>query len=292
VSRHRLVQTPDGRALAVCEAGDARGAPVFTLHGAPGAGLIYAAHANLAEAGGVRLIGYDRPGYGRSTPHPGRTVADGAKDVLVIANSLELDRFAVWGISGGAPHALACAALAGDRIVAAASLAGPAPYGAEGLDWLAGMGESNLEEFGAAVAGRDALRPLLEREAAILRAVAPAELVSAWRTLLTPVDAAVLNEAFAGYLVECFGTRLGERVDGWLDDDQAFVRPWGFELEDIDTPVLLWHGRHDRFVPPAHGDWLARRIPGAEARLTEDDGHLTLIERRIGDVHAWLLERL
>ena len=287
----RVVRAPDGRELEVFDCGATDGVPVLVHHGTPSSGLPYAPHVRDAEEKGIRLIGYSRPGYGRSTPRPGRTVADAAADVEAICDTLGLERICSWGISGGGPHVLACAALLPERVAAAASLASVAPYGAEGLDWLAGMGESNLDEFGAVAEGRDALTAFLERERARMPRANPEQLLEAWSTLLSEADAAVVTGAFAEYLLETTQHGIGERLDGWLDDDLAFEAPWGFELAQIAVPVQLWQGEQDRFVPYAHGEWLAARIPGVEARLTPEDGHLTLIERRVPEVHAWLLER-
>jgi pimeloyl-ACP methyl ester carboxylesterase len=206
-------------------------------------------------------------------------------------DALGIGRFAVWGISGGGPHALACAALLGDRVTAAASLAGAAPYDADGLDWLGGMGEDNLEEFAAVLAGREALEPLLETHRAALATATGKDLREQWATLLSPVDAEVLTAELADYLVESLHTGLASGVEGWVEDDLAFVQPWGFALDAIAVPVLVWQGDEDRFVPPSHGRWLAEHVPGADARLTAEDGHLTLLANRVPEVHAWLLER-
>lgn len=273
------------------EGGDPGGRPVVVHHGTPMAGLLYEPHARDAAARGIRLVGYSRPGYGASTPQPGRTVSAAAADAAELADALGIDRFATWGISGGGPHALACAALLPDRVVAAASLAGVAPFGAEGVDFLEGMGEANHEEFGAALAGREPLRALLEPQADQLRGTDPAVFVALFETLLSEVDRDVLTGEVAAYLHRCDLVGLERGVDGWLDDDLAFVAPWGFAVEEIGVPTLVWQGLQDRFVPAAHGEWLADRIPGAAARLSAGDGHLTLIERRVPEVHAWLLER-
>jgi pimeloyl-ACP methyl ester carboxylesterase len=247
----------------------------------------------LAREHGIRLIGYDRPGYGGSARHTGRSVGDCAADVEAIADALGLERFATWGISGGGPHALACAALCGDRLGAVASLAAVAPYEADGLDWLAGMGESNLEEFGAARAGEPALRRFLERDAEEMRNTQASDLVKVMETLLGPADVAVLSDELANELLQGAAHGLTNGVDGWLDDDFAFIRPWGFDIATIDRPVLLLQGADDRFVPAAHGNWLAERVPGVEARLTGDeDGHLTLIVHRVRKVHEWLLAHI
>jgi pimeloyl-ACP methyl ester carboxylesterase len=260
---------------------------VIVHHGTPLSGLSYAPHVALAAEQGIRLIGYDRPGYGGSSRRPGRVVADCAADVHTIANALELDRFASWGISGGGPHVLACAALCDERLRAVASLAAVAPYGADGLDWLRGMGEDNHIEFGKALEGEQALRPMLEE---VRDAKLDAEgLVALLRTLLGPEDLAVLTGEFAEYMLEWQKAGLEPGVDGWLDDDLAFTRPWGFDPGSVNRPVLLLHGADDRFVPVSHGRWLAARIPGVEARITETDGHLTLLTRRMREVNEWLL---
>lgn len=290
--QQRMVATPDGRELRVYEAGDPGGVVVLVHCGTPGDGLPFPPWAQDAAQRGIRLLGYDRPGYGTSTPRPGRRVADAAGDAAAIADALEFDRFATWGISGGGPHALACAALLPGRVVAAASLAGIAPFDAEGLNLFAGMGRDNWVEFGAAMQGREALAALVGPQAEELVGISAAELTGFWQTLVSPADVRALGSGLADFWA-AGGARTFERgPDGWIDDDLAFVEPWGFELSDITVPVLVWHGRHDRFVPVAHGEWLADRIPGAEAEISDEDGHLTLITERVADVHAWLAGRL
>ena len=143
----RTIRTPDGRTLAVEIDGDPAGLPVLVHAGTPNSRHLYGPNVRDAGDRGLRLIGYDRPGYGGSTPHPGRTVADCAADVRAICAALDIGRLAMWGISGGGPHVLACAALLPDLVVAAASLASEAPYGAEGLDWFDGMGQLNVDDI-------------------------------------------------------------------------------------------------------------------------------------------------
>jgi pimeloyl-ACP methyl ester carboxylesterase len=285
----RTVETADGRNLGVHEGGDASGAPVVIHHGTPASGLLYAKAEALARKQRIRLIGYDRPGYGDSTRAAGRSIADCASDVTAIADALELDRYTSWGISGGGPHVLACAALCDERLTAVASLAAVAPYDAEGLDWLAGMGESNIEEFDAVLAGETALRPVLDRDRAEMLAASPSELVDVWSTLLGEEDRSVLSGELAGFILAASALGLRDGVDGWLDDNLAFVQPWGFTPQSINRPVLLLHGTDDRFVPVSHGRWLAARIPGVEAWIAAADGHLTLLERRLHEVNEWLL---
>jgi pimeloyl-ACP methyl ester carboxylesterase len=284
------VTTPDGRTLRVHLAGAEDGFPVLAHHGTPSAGIFYAGWSDDARARGVRLIGYDRPGYGGSTRRPGRSVADVVDDVRAIAEALGIERLATWGISGGGPHALACAALAPDLVAAAACIAGPVPYGAEGIDFLEGMGEANVKEFEAVLAGEDALRPLLERDAAEMSGGGNEGMKSVLATLLSPVDEAAATGAFGDFLYETMALGLSPGVDGWLDDNLAFVGDWGFDPAAIGVPLLLLQGAQDKFVPASHFEWLAAHIPAAEARLEQEHGHLSLAEGELDTVHAWLLQ--
>jgi pimeloyl-ACP methyl ester carboxylesterase len=285
------VTTPDGRTLTVREGGDPNGVPMLAHAGTPGSSLLYEPHVRDAEGRGVRLFSYDRPGYGGSTRLPGRNVADCAADVAAVCDALEIGRLCVWGISGGGPHALATAALLPDRVAAAAVLASVAPYDAEGLDFTAGMGESNVAAFEAVLEGEEAHRAQLERDLADILSATPEALVEAWKTLLGPSDLAALTGAYAEFVLESALAGVKPSADGWFDDDLVIVKPWGFDLDSISVPVLYWHGEQDKFVPFAHGVWLAANIPGVDVRLTPDDGHLTILEHHYDDVQSWLLER-
>ena len=286
-----MIATPDGRQLRVEEAGDSTGIPVLMHHGTPGSGNLYRPHVADALERGIRLIGYDRPGYGRSTPQPGRSVADCAADVRAIAAALGIDRLGVWGISGGGPHALACAALLPDLVVAVGSLAAIAPYGAPGLDYFTGMGEENVDDIKLSLEDEPAAKAKLVEDRKRVLALTAEDMVQAFPTLVSAVDAAAFTSELAEYLVACDQEGLAPGGDGWWDDGDAHLHPWGFDLESIRVPVQLWHGRHDRFVPFQHGEWLASKIPGVDAHLTDEDGHLTLLQHRVGEVHAWLLAR-
>jgi pimeloyl-ACP methyl ester carboxylesterase len=291
VIEHDVI-TRDGRTLKVLERGDPAGRPVLTHNGTPNSRLIFDRDSERAAARGVRLISYDRPGYGGSSPSPGRTIASCADDVRDIAAALGIERLAVWGISGGGPHAIACAALLGDLVPAVAVLASPAPWQAEGLDFFAGMGELNVENIRLEVENPVAARAKCENDRVEMLALDLDGLMGFLSTLLAPVDAAVLSGELGEYLIDCTRSGLAPGSDGWWDDGQAMLAPWGFELGAIATPVLLHHGRHDQFVPFAHGEWLAGQIPGVDARLSDDEGHLTLTANHLDAVHDWLLERL
>lgn len=288
---HRI-KTQDGRTLAVREGGDPDGKPVLAHNGTPNSRHLYAPHAADAAARGIRLISYDRPGYGESDPQPGRTIASCADDVRAICAALGISRLATWGVSGGGPHVLACAALLPDLVAAAASLASPAPYPAEGLDWFAGMGQENVDDFKLMMSDRAAAWAKAEKDRAEMLSASAADLHTQFASLLTPTDAAVMTGELADYLMFCVSDGLAPGVEGWAEDGWAMIEPWGFSVAGITVPVLVVHGREDQFVPFGHGEWLAARVPGAEARLLDHDGHLTLTESRIGEVHAWLLSRL
>lgn len=286
------VRTADGRALAVQDWGDPAGRPVMVHMGSPNSRCLYSRTVADAERRGLRLISYDRPGYGGSAPDPGRCAADCAGDVRTICDALGVSRLAMWGISGGGPHVLACAALLPGLVTAVASLASPAPYGADGLDWFAGMGQGNADDFRLLLTDERAARAKLDEDRAVGLAASASDLAEAMASLLSPADAAVLTGDLAEYLVRVNREGLAPGSQGWWDDSRALAAPWGFELASISIPVLLVHGRQDMFVPVGHGQWLAARIPGVDAWLPDDDGHLTLLEHRVADVHAWLADRL
>jgi pimeloyl-ACP methyl ester carboxylesterase len=287
----RSIRTPDGRTLAVEIDGDPAGRPVLVHNGTPNSRHLYGPNVQDAKERGLRLIGYDRPGYGGSSPKPGRTVADCATDVRAICAGLHIDRLAMWGISGGGPHVLACAALLPDLVIAAASLASQAPYGAEGLDFFEGMGQGNVDDSRLFFEDQAASRAQLEKDREEMLATPAEDAAAGLESLLSPTDKAVLQGGIAEYLTYALQDGMELSGEGWWEDN-CLLEPWGFELADITVPVLLMHGREDKFVPFGHGRWLAGHIPGVEARLLDHDGHLTLLEHRIPEVHAWLAEHL
>ena len=281
--------TVGGRVLCVHETGAGDGPAILFHHGTPSCGVAMPVWAQDARERGARLIGYSRPGYERSTPDPGRTVADAGADSAAIMDALGVERFVTWGVSGGGPHALACAAALPDRVAAVASVAGVAPFRARGLNYFDGMGEDNLIEFGLAMAGREQLEPFCVANAAQMRAAAPEEILAVMGSLVSAPDQAVLTGAFAETMAAEMPIAFASGAQGWIDDDFAFLAPFGFEPAAVRCPSLIVHGRQDRFVPVEHGEWLARAVPGAEAWISPEEGHLTLSARRIPAVHEWLL---
>jgi pimeloyl-ACP methyl ester carboxylesterase len=286
------VVTKDGRTLCVEWGGDPSGPTVLVHSGTPGSRHIFGPVLRNAEQRGIRVFKYDRPGYGRSTAQPGRTVADCAQDVRAIAQAFDLEQIGTWGASGGGPYALACAALLPDLVTAAASLASMAPYGAEGLDYFAGMGQPNVEGIRLYLDDPTAAREQSRRDREEMLAMTPEGLREGFASLLSPVDAAGMTLDVAADVVADIRAGLAPDDEGWWDDGAAQLTPWGFNVEDIGVPVQIWHGARDQFVPFQHGQWLADHIPDADPHLSETDGHVTLINGRVPDVHAWLLQHL
>jgi len=283
------VTTPDGRTVCVESGGDPDGLPVLVHGGTPNSRHLAPPWLEDAERRGVHLISYDRPGYGGSTPQPGRSVADCITDVRAIAGAFGLDRLAVWGISGGGPHALACAALLPDLVCAVASLASLAPYGAPGLDYFTGMGQDNLDDTKLFFDDREAARAKTSTDREQFMAATPELMQQGMASLLSAADLSVMTAEVSSFMVAAMQDGLAPGDEGWWDDCCAHLGSWGFELDAIRVPVQLWHGVHDQFVPFQHGQWLAAQIPGVEPHLTETDGHLTLMVNRVPEVHEWLL---
>jgi pimeloyl-ACP methyl ester carboxylesterase len=287
---HRIA-LPDGRTLALAEWGDPAGLPVFAIHGTPGGRISwFGPDPSIDARHGLRRFTLDRPGYGESTRQPGRRVVDLVADLVAVADTLGLEHFAVTGGSGGGPHALAMAALLPERVLRCLAVVSVAPFGDEGLAeeaWLAGMTAGNVAEFRASIAGEDQIRALCEVERrTILDRLAEgrSDLLGDDYDLAEEDRAQMARHAVPMGAQMAHGLAPG--VDGWVDDDLAFVRPWGFDVASIRVPVRLSYGRADTLVPGAHGDWLAATIPGAVAEVTEV-GHMGTdadVERH----RAWL----
>jgi pimeloyl-ACP methyl ester carboxylesterase len=285
------------RRVAVESWGSPTGMPVFLLHGTPGSRNGPRPRASVLYRLGVRLISYDRPGYGESTPRPGRTVADAAADVLAIADQLGLEDFGVVGRSGGGPHALACGALLGDRVKAVACLVGLAPSDATGLDWFAGMSAQNTREYKSTrqVNGKSCragqkhavdsgpeeqippleIRAYLAAQARIIRQN-PEHLLSELNKELADPDKPIVHDiAIKDLLTKTYAEAVRQGENGWIDDIVALSNPWAFALDAIKVPVLLWHGAKDVFSPVAHTRWLAERITDSVVSVQRDAAHFS-----------------
>lgn len=286
----KLIPMPDGRDIDVLTTGPQDGFPLLVHGGTPSGLVVDTKLAAAARDRGLRFVLTARPGYEGSTPRPGRRVADVAADVAVVLDAFGAEEFVSIGMSGGGPHSLACAALLPGRCLAAASVAGVGPYGVEGLDFLAGMGAENVEEFGLAERGADALTPYLERAAAAMREVTGEQVAAALGGLISGADAAVLTGEFAAEIAATFRAAIREGVAGWRDDDLAFAADWGFSLDALAGRVAIWQGDQDRMVPFAHGQWLAAHIPGARVHLEPGAGHLTMVVTAIDAILDDLLD--
>ena len=265
----RMITAPDGRTVAAHSTGDPLGRPVFLLHGSPGSRVGPAPRGSLLYKLGIHLISFDRPGYGDSDRRPGRRVVDGAEDVALVADAFRLRRFAVVGRSGGAPHALACAARLGDRVTRTAALVSLAPRDAPGLDWYTGMSASNIRQYTIAEQQPELLAPGLHVRSRDIRDD-PHRLIVALRRELTDSDRRVVGDAgMRQQLEQTYRQALRTDAGGWIDDTLALSSPWGFDPAEIDpsVPVLLWHGEDDVFSPVGHTVWLSRRIPGAQVMI-------------------------
>jgi pimeloyl-ACP methyl ester carboxylesterase len=266
----------DGRRLDVWVEGPDDAPPLVFHHGTPGSGLPFEPMVRAITERGLRYVSASRAGYGDSSPDPGRSVASVVKDTEAVLDQLGADRAYVGGWSGGGPHAIACAALLPDRVINATTIAAVAPYPADGLDWLAGMGAENIEEFSECLAGHERHTASLEKLWPTFRDVSPEDLAQALGDLVDDVDRGAVTGEFATFLANQTHEGLRESYRGWFDDDIAFVTPWGFDLGAIERPVHIWQGAHDRMVPFAHGQWLAAHIPTACVHLYPEHGHLSL----------------
>ncbi|MFC6082734.1 alpha/beta fold hydrolase [Sphaerisporangium aureirubrum] len=286
---HQIRTTDRGRWLTVAQWGKIDGGePVFLLHGTPGSRVGPLPRQGLLYRLGVRLITYDRPGYGGSDRHIGRRVGDVAADVRAIAEHLELERFAVVGRSGGGPHALACAALLPELVTRTAVLVGLAPCEADGLNWFDGMTESNIAEYMIAMQGRSWLAAHLEPTAHKIKDD-PNHLVEALYDALTSDDRRVVADTgIRKMLVNNYAEALRTSPGGWIDDAVAFCSPWGFDPADITVPTYLWHGEDDVFSPVSHSRWLAERIPTAKMTIQRGVAHFHAL-RLLPDLLPWLI---
>lgn len=271
------VLATDGRALEVLVTGPEDGFPLVYHHGSPTGAVPFPILDRAAAARNLRVVAYSRPGYGESSPRPEGVIADDVTDVTAILDHLGVDEFVTLGWSGGGPRALACAALLPGRCRGAVSLAGVAPYDAEGLDFFADMGEQNVEEFTVAAQGVGPLEEWLAEASPEMFSVTADQVAGALGDLASDVDKAALTGEFAEHLAAAARHAGRQGIVGWRDEDFVFLRPWGFDLGSVTVPVSVWQGRHDNMVPFAHGVWLAEHVAGARAHLYDDEGHVSLV---------------
>ena len=283
------VPTPDGGLLLAAAFGPHDGRPVVLCHGTPGSRLFSVPDPGVLDRAGVRLLTYDRPGYGGSTPRDGRTVADAAADVSLVADALTVQRFALVGFSGGGPHALAAAAGLSDRITRCAAVSSVAPMDATGLDFFAGMSQGNLDEFDAALGGRERLRAMLDPVAEAVADDVYAFLASLRAEMPEPDRIALDHPAVDRLMATSMAEGLRPGAAGWVEDDLAFCRPWGFDVGRVRVQVGVWHGTEDTLVPASHAAWLCANLPRAEGHLLVGAGHLGPLHE-IDAILRWLTD--
>ncbi|WP_432946134.1 alpha/beta fold hydrolase [Kribbella sp. CA-253562] len=273
------LRLPDGRTLRVYDThpGDDCRVPVFWHHGTPNLGRPPEPLFEASEWLGLRWISFDRPGYGGSTPAPGRTVSSVARDVEYVADTFGVGRFTVMGHSGGGTYALGCAATLGDRVQAVVSLAAIAPYGVPGLDWFGGMIPSGVTALQAARAGR-AERTALEQSEV------------EYDPEFAPVDLELFDGPWS-WLGQVAGpVALEAGPYGQIDDDVSYLLPWRCDPAEITAPVLLLHGGLDRIIPPSHAHWLAAHIPAAELIEYAEHSHISILGQAESSLD-WLRDR-
>jgi pimeloyl-ACP methyl ester carboxylesterase len=274
--RESDIDTTDGRVLHAYDVGPTGRSDELAVMwhgGTPNTGAPPEPLFQVAHSLGIRWIGYDRPSYGGSSPHPGATVASASGDALRIADGLSIGQFAVLGHSGGGPRALACAALLPGRVVAAVSISSPAPWQADGLDFFAGMSEGSVRELRAAAHGRAELEDVLaanEFDPESFIAADYAALDGSWSWFNRIVQAATVNGP-----------------DGMIEDDLGAMAPWGFDPAQITVPTLIMHGTGDRMVPSSHAEWLAAHCAAAELRLLRGEGHISAL-KSAPEALAWI----
>lgn len=282
---------PDGRVIEYFDSGPAAGRlPLVCHHGTPGTALLYLRWKHAAAEAGMRVIAYSRPGYGASSRLAGRDVAQAAADTASLLDHLGASEFVTLGWSGGGPHTLACGALLADRCKAVATIAGVGAWGQSDLDFLAGMGQENIDEFNAAIGGEEALNGFLAEHYATFSRVTGTDVAESLGGLISPPDKAALTDAFADNLAATFRWSVYSGFTGWIDDDLAFTRPWGFRLSDMHVPVTVWQGQQDRMVPGTHGKWLAKHIPDARFMFDAEQGHISLATTHLKAVLQGLAE--
>jgi pimeloyl-ACP methyl ester carboxylesterase len=288
------IELPDGRRLDVRVSGPMDATPLIFHHGTPGSVVPIRVLERSAHEHGLRLVTTSRPGYGGSSHQAGRRVVDVVADTSQVLAWLGADRCVVAGWSGGGPHALACGARM-DEVAAVLIISGVAPFNAEGLDWWAGMGQDNLDEFATAIQGEGPLRTLLQSFEAHLKEVTAADIVSSLSSILPDVDKAVLTDEFGDDIAAGFRTAFATGVDGWLEDDLAFTQPWGFELSEVVVPTMLWQGSADLMVPFRHGQWLSEHLSNVSAHLEHGEGHLSIgvgsMDRMLDEIATYATTR-
>jgi len=278
----QIFELSDGRRLVGLVAAGGDDALVW-CHGTPFPSVPYEHLAREAELRGLRLVSWARPGYAGSSPQPGRRVVDFAADASEVLEQLGIARAIAVGWSGGGPHALSLGCDPNGPVGAVVTVGGVAPSDDPGLPWTEGMGPENVEEFEMARRGGAELEAYLRGSGEELREVTADAFVDSMAGLIPAIDEDALAElGLAEMMASSLRRGVEAGIEGWAEDDEAFLAPWGFSLAALSVPVSLWQGSEDLMVPMAHGRWLAEQIDGVTDHLLEGEGHLSLITRHLG----------
>lgn len=263
---------PDGRQLGYAEYGDPEGKPAFFFHGLPGSRLTLLSADAIAATLGLRLIAPERPGYGLSDFQPGRTLLDWPTDVAILADALRIERFAVMGLSGGGPYALACAVRMPQRLTRCLLICSFAPpYSPEIIEELP-FSSHLTYRIGRRLPFRlmqEVLRPVAHRAAQH-----PTFLFPRMTCFLPRVDRLALrNPMIIAYMQasQAEAYRPGPTATAW--ETVLLLRPWGFDLASVQTPVHLWHGELDKTVPSAMAHAMERMLSHCTATYYPEEGH-------------------
>ena len=264
----------DGRELQYLDNAATSGSAVVFHHGTPGHSSMWNSWLAQLANDGIKAIAISRPGYGTSSRQSNREVFSITSDISELLNSFSVKKFVSIGWSGGGPHSLATTFE--PRNVGAITLAGVGAYGVSDLNFLEGMGQENHDEFGAALSGESSVRNWLIENASAMQKVSGDEIREAFGGLIGVADKAVLEGAYAEEMAASMRAGIEESFDGWIDDDIAFIKHWGFDLAKINKPVHLWQGDDDFMVPHAHSKWLEKHIPNSQLRFIPGEGHISL----------------
>jgi len=267
----RVYVLPDGRRVGYAEYGDPDGLPVFALHGTPGSRLMFALSDSSARDRGLRLVAPERPGYGLSDYCRSATLLDAAHDLATLADALGIERFALIGVSGGGPYAVAAAAAMPRRVVLLALVGPVGPVADHGR-------QLRMSRVHRLLFRTLARLPLACRAFFLgLRRLLSLAPEIAYRGLLARVpraDRAILaRDDVKASLREAVREGLRPGVEGAVQDVRLFCAPWGLELAGVDASAVMWQGSDDSIVPPEAAYCLARLLPNCRLDVMHGAGH-------------------
>jgi pimeloyl-ACP methyl ester carboxylesterase len=271
------VVLPDGRLLGWDDVGDPDGTPVLYFHGFGSTRLIRHPDDSIAARLGIRLLAVDRPGIGLSTSRPGRTLLDFARDVGNLADTIGLQRFGILAWSGGGPYALGCAWAMGSRVTQVGLISTPAPLsGSAAADYATRFHRASSR---AADHAPWAVRLAMWRWSRQQRNDPAAHLDDAIAGMVDADKEILSDPRFRDVMLRNAAELYRQGGRGLYDEALIMARAWGFPLDQVRTPVRLWHGELDQAVPIGMGHHLARTIPSAQATFLPGEAHHLLYDR-------------